>query len=300
MKRLFTNLFVFVLLTGIIDYGVGLSGDYLQRHAKGGKTKEFNDLVRNVPYDVVVLGSSRALHHYDAPFLSDTLGFHVYNAGREGHGIILAEGILELVLQHSHPKLILYDVEPAFDIYSYPPDNHDKRYLAYLKAYAKDSAISRIFKDVSMEEWMKVHFGMYRYNTSIITMLVDNLVARPSPENGYVPFGGVMENEPDSKVVLSDEIDPLKIEYAQRMISLAQSHDIPIAFVASPKYGERDSSELFPVRQLCERNQVPFWDFYAHPLFSGHKEWFQESVHLNGTGARVFSEMLVNNIHSIL
>ena len=127
MKKFIFNILLFFGIVAVFDICVGFAGDYLQAHAKGGSTKEFNDLVKKDKHDILVLGSSRAHHHYDSPFLSDTLGLDVYNAGYNGNGVVLAYGILEMAIKNYKPKLVIFDVEPAFDINVYSEDNQHKR-----------------------------------------------------------------------------------------------------------------------------------------------------------------------------
>lgn len=293
-------MFLFFAAAGVCDCCVGLIGDYLQAHSKGGSTKEFNDLVKNDSHDILILGSSRALHHYDSAFLSDTLGLDVYNAGFKGNGVLLAEGILEMVLQHSHPRMILFDVEPAFDIYVYEPDKNDTRYLSFLKPYYKEPGVEGIFRDVSTKEWYKVHSGMFRYNTSIVKLFVDKLVAHGTPASTFIPLYGELKDDTPAYVNTGKDYDCLKLNYVARLIQRAGSEGIPVVFIASPKYGMADSSELETVKCICEQNGVAFLDYYADPEFTGHREWFQEPVHLNATGARHFSEVIAKDLVSLL
>ena len=301
MKKYVVRILVFFAIVVVIDICVGFAGYYLQTHAKGGSTKQFNDLVMNDSHDVLILGSSRASHHYDTPFLSDTLGLDIYNAGYDGNGVILANGILELLLKHSHPKLILLDIEPSFDIIVYDKDNNHKRYIADLKPYYRYPEIGRIIKDVSEEEWYKVHSGMMRYNTDIIKMTIDNIMKRENPQKGYVPLSGAMLNEPAIGLQSGpNETDTFKLKYVSHIIDVAQSNDIPIALVASPKYTKAGASVLEPVIEICERESVPFLNYYNHPDFMTHKEWFKEKMHLNSAGARVFSRMISGEIERLL
>ena len=102
-----------------VDIAVGFVGVYLRDNARGGDTRQFNDLAMRAEHEILILGSSRAHHHYDSPFLSDTLGIDVYNGGIDGNGVVLAYGILEMVLNRYKPKLVVFDVEPAFNINIY-------------------------------------------------------------------------------------------------------------------------------------------------------------------------------------
>ena len=282
-----------------MDLTVGFAGDYLKSHAKGGVTKEFNDLVMNDSHDILVLGSSRALHHYDTPFLSDTLDLAVYNAGHKGNGSVLAAGILEMALGHSSPRLIIYDVEPAYDIYEYDDDN-DKRYLASLKPYYRVPEVGDIFRAVSKKEWVKVHSGLFRFNTSIITMTVDNIIGRAEPSKGFSPLSGALEGDGKALVDSNRPVDPVKLRFVEKMILTAKTAGVPVVFIASPKLGSEDSCEFEPVKRICGNYNVPFLDYYSSREFNSHKEWFYDPVHLNAAGARHFSEIIAKDIRTLL
>lgn len=295
MKKFLTYIVLFFAAVGVIDLAVGFAGDYMVQHARGGTTKEFNDLLMNDSHDILVLGSSRALHHYDTPFLSDTLGLDVYNAGHKGNGIILADGILEMVLRHSVPRLVVCDVEPAYDIYEYD-DDHDRRYLSSLKPYWRFPEISRIFKDVSKKEWLKVHSGLYRFNTSIITLAVDHSFVRAESSGGFSPLSGSLKQAEAAKTNLEKAVDSLKLYHVERLIKAAQKKSVPLVFIASPKSGVDDSRELAPVKTICARYGVPFLDFYAASDYAAPYEWFQDPVHLNAVGARHFSADIAGHL----
>jgi hypothetical protein len=221
----------------------------------------------------------------------------VYNAGHDGNGVILAFGILKMVLGRYHPKLVVFDVEPAFDIYIYNQDNHDTRYLKYLKPYYLEQGIEEIFRDVSVDEWYKVQSGMIRYNTDIISKMQDNVRGQVSMTRGFAPLYGdisvdlkVSDNEGDI------QLDSLKLKYIERLIYLAHRNNVPIIFVASPKYGAINSKVLEPVKDICRKTCVPFLDYYADKEFMSHPYWFKEPMHLNEKGANIFSQKICNDI----
>ena len=253
---------IFFAIVAIIDITVGYAGDYLVSHLKSGDVKRTNDLAMIDIHDVLILGSSRARHHYDTPFLSDTTGLDVYNAGYDGNGVILAYGLLEMILERYQPKLIIYDVEPSFDINVYAEDNNNKRYISRLKPYYRHKAIGNIIDDVSTEEWYKVHSGMMRYNMSILTMLTEGLRKSKEDFKGYSPMQGVYDREPELSVG-KRELDSLKLEYVEKLILLAKSEQIPLIVVASPRYGMSSSSSLQPVMDICKLHNVEFCDYYA-------------------------------------
>ena len=279
-------------MVGLIDLGVGTFGGYLQGHAKGGSTKKLNDLVMVDKHDIIIFGSSRAVVHYDTPFISDSLGLDVYNAGYAGNGIVLSVGLLDMVLDRYSPKLVVFDVEPSFDIYEYSQDNNNVRYLKYLKPYYNKPGVSDIFKDVSTEEWYKAHSGLIRYNTEIIPRVVDNIINRGIDPGGFTPGKGAMTEEPQKVIEEQLALDSFKLEYLQKFISLCRDNGVPVIFVSSPKYGATDSSILQPAKEIAMKNDVQFLDFYSDSRYVSHKEWFSEPMHLNGDGAREYSKMI--------
>ncbi len=298
MKRFTINIFIFFIIVVVIDFSVGRVGDYLVKNVNGGDAKRTNDLVMKDQHDVLILGSSRARHHYDTPFLSDTLGIDVYNAGYDGNGVVLAYGLLGMVLERYKPRLILYDVEPAFDIHVYTEDNNHKRYISRLKPYYRHPVAGEIISDVSSEEWYKVHSGMMRYNMSLISLVSEGLRGKNDYSKGFSPLYGSYELEPsnDSKVY---KIDSFKVSYMEKLINLAKTSQIPIIVVASPKYGQKDLPYIHIVRNLCKTKGVPFLDYYDNEEFESHKEWFKEPMHLNSYGAKVFSKYIAEDINTI-
>ena len=284
----------------MIDICVGFAGDYLQDHAKGGETKALNDLVKKECHDIVILGSSRAHHHYDTPFLSDTLGMDIYNAGYDGNGVILGYGLLEMIMERYQPKLIIYDIEPHFDVIVYDGDNHHKRYIKKLKPYYRNEIIGSIIKDVSTEEWYKTHSGCIRYNTVIIPLLIDNIKGRSMTPKGYLPLYGSLVSESSSKKKKYTQVDYFKLKYFEKLLKLVNDNHIPMVVVASPMLGVESSAALLPAFKLCYDYQIPVLDYYVDSLFLQHKEWFHDASHLNSIGAREFSKRIVCDIEDHL
>lgn len=295
MIKYLLKIIVFFAIVAVVDYCVGCLGDYLQANAKGGPTRQVNDLVMKDCHDIIILGSSRAHHHYDTPFLSDTLGLNVYNAGYDGNGVVLSYGLVELLLERYHPKLIIYDVEPAFDVVVYSGDNNHIRYLSRLKPYYRHLGIEEVFKDVSNEEWYKVHSGLIRYNSNLFSLFLDNVRQSPMDLQGYAPSRGVYSGEIPEESGEKTGVDHFKLKYVENLIKLAQTNNIRIILVASPKYGVKNSIVFKPIKEICAKYNVEFWDFYTTEDFQ-KPFLFKEPMHLNSDGARLFSSQIANKI----
>ena len=72
MKKNLQHILLFFAIVAVMDVCVGALGRYLQGHAKGGSTRQFDYLVMKGQDEVLILGSFLARYHYGSPFLSDT------------------------------------------------------------------------------------------------------------------------------------------------------------------------------------------------------------------------------------
>lgn len=299
MKKYILRILLFFAIIAVLDQMVGCVADYFQSHAKGGDTKKVNDFVLEDKYDIIILGSSRAHHHYVPQVISDSLGLSCYNGGRDGNGILFQYGVYKMIAERYHPRMIIYDVEPSFDIIEYKDDINDTRYLSALKPFFKNPYVSQIFKDVSIKEYIKVHSGLCRHNSSIISEMIDFFVPRDNCidiGSGYIPLQGSILQEPLVEPVEDYSVDSLKLVYMYRFIKDASKNNIPLLMVASPKYGATDSRRFNIIKDYCRDYKVPFIDYYADTCYMHHKEWFKEPMHLNDEGAQRFSQLMVKYI----
>lgn len=294
MKKYITRVLLFFAIIVLIDVCFGKTFNYIVSHAKGGNTKESYDLLMKDQYDIIILGSSRATHHYISQMIEGSLGMTCYNAGADGNGIVLMYGWYKLITNRYNPKVVLYDVEPAFDIIEYSEDDHNRRYLAGLKTYFFQPGIKDIFEDVSWAEGVKNYSGLFRYNGSYYNHLRNYLYSSSVSNKGYLPLHGSMNREPEKKESLAQVTDTLKLSYIRKIAEDAQFRGIEFIFVASPKYGA-DSGTVQQVKDIAEDLGIPFWDYTDAPEFQ-KTEYFKEPMHLNDDGAREFTNVIIHRL----
>lgn len=153
MKRFFVKIIIFGVLVLAIDMAVGLIFPMLVSNAKGGDNKRNNYICNDTKEDILVFGSSRAIHHYNPEMISDSTGMTCYNCGQDGNGIILNHARLKIITERYAPKYIIYDVTPGFDLLA-GDDNH--KYLGMLRAYYDRNGIPGIFESVDQTEKYKM------------------------------------------------------------------------------------------------------------------------------------------------
>lgn len=88
MRKFFGKISVFILLMALIYVALSTGFYFLESHAKGesGRLKYIHDQLKA---DHLIMGSSRALHHYNPQYLTP-----YYNIGEDRMGIIFNYGRL--------------------------------------------------------------------------------------------------------------------------------------------------------------------------------------------------------------
>lgn len=295
MKKFICKIGLFFLIMAIGDFIFGCTMDSISKRIDIGGTGRDNYICDKMTDDLLIFGSSRAEHHYNAQMISDSLGVSCYNAGESGCGIILAYGRLLMTLERYTPKTIVYEVTPLFDYLE--GDNH--KYLYRLKQRYDRLGIDSIFWKVDPTEKYKMMSGMYRHNSSFLQNLIVHFF-RISTDNGIKGFRpinkemdtmriGVDKKQYDSKD--GYVYDPLKIHYIDKF--LEKSKNIKIVFVVSPIWYGQDTLVLEPIKQICEKRNTCIIDFSNNPKYVHHNEYFSDGAHLNARGADEFTRDLI-------
>lgn len=294
MKRFVIDILIFFLAVVIVDQLFGFAGDYMQHHAKTGQIQQFDDFLLKDTHEVIIMGSSRAHHHYVPDTLEAFLHKDVYNAGADGNGVIYAYEALSLIIQRYAPEIIIYDIEPSFDINIYENDQERKTYLVPFKPYYRNSSIATIFKDISSTEFLKAHSGFCRYNSQIIYLFVEFIKGRYYFPNGYYPMTGMMDCDRRKIKNVAETCDSVKVRYLEFFVNQCLSNEIKLYFAFSPRWGDVASSTYDIVENIAQMYNIPVLDYTN--MFENSPMYFKEPMHLNDQGAREFSRIISSDI----
>ena len=91
---------------------------------------------------------------------------------------------------------------------------------------------------------------------------------------------------------IEKEHDPKKLEYISKFIKLLNNNHIPLLVVASPVYTQTNSEVFNVVKQMCRGEGVRFVDYYQLPGICGKQELFNDYMHMNDRGARLYSKQI--------
>lgn len=294
MKKFITYILTFFAMVWLIDCAFGVGCKYLCTHAKGGDTRIHHYINKECTDDILIMGSSRARHHYVPSILSDSLGANVYNCGVDGYGIIFMYARLLMMTDRYTPKLIIYDLTPDFDF-----DQTDNlRYLGYMNRYYDEEGIRDIIDLVSPSENIKLKCKLYRYNSSFVKLLTDNIAPlQLIGDRGYDPIYEKMSYEtPYTLIQQKQNWDLVKKECMDRFVSLCKEKGIKLIFVFSPYASGEDNPYRDVASLYAENNRIPLLNFYSDPNFSRHWELFGDTSHLNDDGARQFTSIIATLI----
>ena len=300
MKKFIILLFaLFAILAGI-DIATGLVFDKLTLSAKRGYTGR-NEFIADKLHDpVLVFGSSRSVHHYDPQVLADSLGVPCYNCGQDGMGIITFYGRFKLLTARYTPRLIIYDVTTDFDLRR----NDNVTYLTWLKPYYNRPGIDSIFWHVEPTERVKMLSNMFRYNGKALQIITDN---KPGDDNddalkGFVPLDGIMTYDKEEDATKTQvDFDPVKLYYISRLVKDCSAKGIRLVFAISPLYNsvKQPDAYLADFLTLARKQNVPVINHYYDTRFATNKNLFQDTYHMNRSGAEIYTSMLAHEIKQL-
>lgn len=300
MKKFIILLFaLFAILAGI-DIATGLVFDKLTLSAKRGYTGR-NEFIADKLHDsVLVFGSSRSVHHYDPQVLADSLGVPCYNCGQDGMGIITFYGRFKLLTARYTPRLIIYDVTTDFDLRR----NDNVTYLTWLKPYYNRPGIDSIFWHVEPTERVKMLSNMFRYNGKALQIITDN---KPGDDNddalkGFVPLDGIMTYDKEEDATKTQvDFDPVKLYYISRLVKDCSAKGIRLVFAISPLYNsvKQPDAYLADFLTLARKQNVPVINHYYDTRFATNKNLFQDTYHMNRSGAEIYTSILAHEIKQL-
>lgn len=300
MKRFVLRFLLFFACVVVMDLLFGWVFKAMRTHAKGGSTANCEYIANLATDDIIILGSSRATHHYIPQMISDSLGVSCYNCGEEGNGVVLAYGRLRMLTDRYNPKLVLYDITPNYD---YGNQESNIKYLGYLRAYYDQNGIREIFDDFDDDlSQIKMLSKMYQNTSRLLPDLADNIIVRDN-HYGYEPLYGTMD---PSDVEFTNTggslitIDSLKLSYVEKLILLCQNKGIPLVFMISPQFGDSSSIDYLPAIELCERYSIRVYNNLANPNIIQSAMYFHDKGHLNNIGAIEYTNSIIPIIRVLI
>ena len=300
MKKAIVKILFFTLLFVFVDTISGPVLMSLMASAKPSAMKDMYDITESTDDDIIILGSSRAMHHYDSRIIKDSMQMSCQNCGAMSNGIVLMYGRYKLLTRHHIPKMIVYDLHPPFDI----AKGDNSKYIPTLRPFADDDNLKKLFAAIDKWENFKLNCNLYRFNSLVPELLAVNIREAVGIYDGYTPlynskeFTPPISTLPDNGLGKHTEVDSLKFSLFRELIADCKRKKIKLTFVISPSYNKQLTEHATPVIELCKSTNTPIL-FYETGKFPLETKYFYDSYHLNDDGVKLFTRMFVSDLKKI-
>lgn len=297
--RLVKNFFILLILFFIVDRALGKWLQYKYNNVAQGDIKTFAHSITNPTEDIFIYGSSRAMHGYDCSVFSNILGYSCFNNGRENSTILYHDLILNAMLKKHIPKIIILDFAPKE--LSWGESENSKNVLAnMILPYAiRDTAFANIARQQFPKELIKAKLSwLYAYKSSVVPLLNVNNISGENEIDGYRPLTGSKVKDVPQHFSDREETPDSSAERAfDAFVKIVIEKNIRLYVIQSPIYVKqyKSSSSLDYAKAVLKKYNIPFWDYAFDTALYKH-EYFYDYIHLNRTGAALFSEEIAERI----
>ena len=300
MKKFYISLTTIILLLFVIDRGGGLIMDKCIGLTNAKAEVKIRYRADEVNADVILLGTSRCIHHYVPSIITDSIHMSVYNGGISDSDNIYAHFILlNLILEHHKPKVVCLELS-AKD-YSIQGDDPFGKISFFAPWIGRCAGADSVYKEAGTY-WRYIVSHLYRYNAVGVESLGGLIVNhRYGEDNGYFTIQG----SPDKTIQLKREqyaigIDSLKLDYLQRFVDICRQNDIKLVFTISPRFSVAPPNFYAPLMDIAIKNDVPCLDYHTNGLFHDHPEFFRDNGHMVEDGAKAYSSIFASDLKQIL
>lgn len=294
---------VLLVLLFIVDRSVGavfekLKNIGLERTPNASRTEY---TLKKVDAEVLIMGSSRANHHYVTSILSDSLNKTVFNCGLDGQGFDYSVAMIYAVLKRYTPETIIIDINPRMLDNSSSFGNMSELY----PYYSKDELFKEMIIHEDPNNRYKMLSQMYKYNSRIISLARRMFLADHNQDDGYHPLpnnGYIFSNLNNVEYISNNEIDDYKEELLLYCIESCKEKNINLILSVSPRYQEsnihQDSSYIH-LKKLLEENNTPLI-YMGDNTVINDSTLYKDAAHLNHNGAVAFTKAFVGRLKEVI
>lgn len=295
IKSLFCFCFLFYLLN-ILFYN---ALDSIARKNKFGYYG-FEDSVKNKP-DIVILGASRAMSHYDPNIIRDSLNLKVFNYGYGGTSIVLQYAELKDLLRYYQPKMIIYELAGN----DYDPFFLKSSALKPASYFHQDKYLNNIFITNDKYITFKRLIPLYKYNGDLLDIFLANKRHQKLLiSNGYVPLHNAMLSEMLKKEEISEQEETMQQDSSllreglALIMALAKKYNVNLMFVRSPIYPDaRSNLPLIIDNEVYDDITSSGYCIYNFSITNipqfGNPNYFKDYIHLTDKGSSIFTQLII-------
>lgn len=295
---------VFLFLTFGTLFSVQSFIDYKMSQIKSGNVGKVNKVLQNkVNEEITIWGASTAEGNFVPKIISKATGLSCFNMGLDGTNIHQYGGLLENYLNKvSNKKVII-----AFDIHG-GLMRRKSAYQIYNWLHTfNDEQVSSSYSEINNSQYLKIKYipfyKLLLYGKHNIKYFKENTDSFFFKNKGFVPRSGlIIPGKQENKITFSN--DSSVVNQIKAVCKLANENNNKIYIILTPcfhiglKGGANTDLVLNNFKSLQNKN-VHFLSFLNHPM-NLEKKYFKDNTHLNKSGAKLFSEIIGEEIQKII
>ncbi len=301
-KSILIRFLVFFCLVFVLDFSVGVILKKLYYSQKRGTNFRTSLLFDKTKKDLIVLGSSRASHHYVPIVFTDSLGLSCYNGGRDGTLFDFSYAATQALFARYTPKVILIDINLE-DFYINNRANEGLQSL--IPYYHAHQELRGLINNVRgpLETYKHISF-CYPYNSTILNSL-SNIVRAPNPQDtsGYLPLEGSLDGfeMPETFDFENSLPNKKRLEFLAETAKLCKVNGTRLIVVQSPRFGiYKNHTILEEIKTTLLAENAIFISYDNSTEYMQQPKLFKDASHLNEKGAMYFTQSILKVLQKTL
>lgn len=250
---------------------------------------------------IIIVGSSRASHHYIPSMIKDSLQKETYNIGRDGCFFRYNCCINQFITKRYTPEIIIWECSETDLFYS-----NDNRLQSLYPFYNRNDIVTKIINESETEKRkVQLQSKLYKYNSIALKILTRSLIRSKNEDKrmGYQPLApSRLKTDLTLNIdsIPNEEIDQTKVNQLRTTLEQITSNGTKLFIFISPKYKLLDESKtntsLEMMRKVCNEYNVPIFDNRQLTEFYEHPEYYKDATHLNNIGAERYTEIVIEQL----
>jgi hypothetical protein len=302
----------FVLLTVLLDQGLGSVLDRIQRQTFTGDRGGLLNYALTQEPQVLVLGSSRAYFQIMPSVLTEKLGLTAYNAGLKGQDLLTSVMLYDL-WKHRHPppKILVMTIE----IESLIPRETEVNTAQIVAPYLDESPLVReILYSGGPFKRFEYLSRTYRFNGNVLSLAKQGFHRPPPGYNGFIVTPGALDPATETGVLNALDQDrtaaemaqipfsPQKLGYLRALAEETARNGTRFYLLHTPIFRQDEAAHRVWVDKLrltlAGMPGVQFVDLCitTHPELFTRPELYRNLNHLNRAGAEILTGLLAEEI----
>ena len=299
--RFTLNGILFFSICLFLDLSIGKILKHYYFTSKTGVNFETRYSMDSTKAAIIILGSSRASHHYIPQLIQDSIGMTCYNTGRDGNYLFYSYSIFKSIINRYKPKIIILDINP--DEFNFNQKYYDGL-STLLPFYKTKPELQRIINLKSSFERIKLQSSIYPFNSTLLELFKANLNANSEAIKaleGYIPlYGSSIDKSKISKVEnkgVSAKIDTNKIIVLTDLVKECNKLGVRLLVFNSPRYSNAINvkAEKY-IADIIKSNHADFINYGNDNYFLNNPNLFKDAAHLNNEGAIIFTNLVIDRI----